>query len=425
MSRRLAIVGAGWAGLAAAVAATRRGHAVTVFEAARVPGGRARTVPVTLPDGRTALLDNGQHILIGAYVETLRLMEAVGVDPHAALLRMPLVLRDPQGHGLALPAWPAPWDAIAGILRARGWSWGDRLGLVRASLGWQLRGFRCAPELTVAELTAGLGARVREDLIDPLCVSALNTPAQRASAQVFLRVLRDALFGEGHRDWGGSNLLLPRQDLGRVFPEAAVGWLQRQGAQVRIGRRVQRIVSTGDGGWNVDAEAFDAVVLAAPSLEAARLVAESGVPAADWVEAARALEYEAIATVYAHGGPRLPEAMLALHTGPGAPAQVVFDRGQLGGPEGLLAFVVSASAREKELLQAEVVAQAASLGWTVQPLQTVVEKRATFACVPGIRRPPAAIAPGLWACGDYVEGPYPATLEGAVRSGVGVVERVA
>jgi squalene-associated FAD-dependent desaturase len=421
--RRLAIVGAGWAGLAAAVAATQGGHTVTVFEAARSLGGRARTVPIALPDGRTALLDNGQHILIGAYVETLRLMEAVGVDPAAAFLRLPLVLRDPQGHGLALPAWPAPWDAIAGILRARGWSWGDRLGLLRAAIGWQLRGFRCPPEWTVAELTRGLGARVREQLIDPLCISALNTPAARASAQVFLRVLRDSLFGEGHRDWGGSNLLLPRQDLGRVFPEAAAAWLRARGADVRVGQRVQRIAPAQDG-WEVDGEPFDAVVLAAPSLEAARLVADSGVAAAAWLDAARSLRFEAIATVYAHGGPRLPQPMLALHTGPGAPAQIVFDRGQLGGPEGLLAFVVSASARERDALQAEVLAQAAALGWAVQPLQTVVEKRATFACVPGIRRPPAAIAPGLWACGDYVEGPYPATLEGAVRSGLAVAAQM-
>jgi hydroxysqualene dehydroxylase len=340
------------------------------------------------------------------------------------LLRLPLVLRDPQGHGLALPAWPAPWDAIVGILRARGWSWGDRFGLLQAAIGWQLRGFRCAPEMTVAELTRALGARVREDLIDPLCVSALNTPASRASAQVFLRVLRDSLFGEGHRDWGGSNLLLPRQDLGQVFPEAAAGWLREHGAEVRVGRRVQRVLPAPQG-WNVDGEVFDAVVLAVPSLEAARLVDESGVGAAGWIDAARSLQFEAIATVYAHGGPRLPQPMLALHTGPGEPAQIVFDRGQLGGPEGLLAFVVSASAREKDVLEAQVLAQAAALGWHVRPLQTVVEKRATFACVPGIRRPPAAIAPGLWACGDYVEGPYPATLEGAVRSGVGVAAHIA
>ena len=424
MSRlRVAVVGAGWAGLAAAVAATQDGHAVTLLEAARTPGGRARALPVTLPDGETALLDNGQHILVGAYVETLGLMETVGVAPHAALLRLPLVLRDAHGDGLALPAWPAPWDALAGIVGARGWSWADRWSLLRAAAGWQRAGFRCDPGLSVADLTHDLSPRVRESMIDPLCVAALNTPAERASGEVFLRVLRDALFGRGHRGWGGSNLLLPRQDLGSVFPHEACAWLAAHGAGLRIGRRVQSLRPAA-AGWDVDGESFDAVVIATPAGEAARLVEDSGVAAADWLAAARALDFEAIATVYVTGGPKLPLPMLALHTGPDAPAQFVFDRGQLGGPPGLLAFVASASAREKEALQAQVLAQAAGLGWQVQPLQTIVEKRATFACVPGLRRPPPAIAPGLWACGDYIEGPYPATLEGAVRSGLGAARRL-
>jgi predicted NAD/FAD-dependent oxidoreductase len=102
----------------------------------------------------------------------------------------------------------------------------------------------------------------------------------------------------------------------------------------------------------------------------------------------------------------------------------VFDRGQLGGPTGLLAFVVSASTEARDVLQGQVLQQACSqLGHLLQgappeALQTVVEKRATFACTPGLRRPAQSVAPGLLACGDYVDGPYPATLEGAVRSGV-------
>ena len=414
MKRRVAIVGAGWAGLAAAVAASRDGHAVTVFEAARSVGGRARTVPVTMPDGSTLRLDNGQHILIGAYVDTLTLMETIGVVPHDVLLRLPLTLHDPQGQGIALPSWPAPLDAFAGIVTARGWTWGDRLSLLRAAVAWQRAGFRCAPEFTVAQLADRVSPRVRAGLIEPLCVSALNTPAERASGQVFLRVLHDALFGRGHRGWGGSNLLLPRQDLGRLLPEAAAHWLEQHGVTVQAGRRVQAL-ERADAGWRVDGEAFDRVVLACPSLEAARLV-EAFAP--DWAATARAMQFEAITTVYASGGPRLPLPMLALASGPGAPAQFVFDRSQLRGPHGLLAFVVSASAREREQVELEVVAQAATLGWHVQPVQTVVEKRATFACVPGLQRPAIPVAPHLFACGDYVEGPYPATLEGAVRAGL-------
>lgn len=423
MKGRVAIVGAGWGGLAAAVAAAQRGHAVTLFEAARTPGGRARTLSLSLPDGRTALVDNGQHILIAAYADTLRLMEQVGVDPQQALLRLPLVLRDPQGRGIGLPAWPAPLDAAAGILAARGWSLGDKLSLLRTAAAWRRAGFRCPPECSVGELTRSLAPRVRSELIDPLCVAALNTPTERASGQVFLRVVRDALFGRGHRGWGGSNLLLPRQDLGRVFPQAAAQWLRGHGAELRIGARVQALQRAGDG-WLLDGEPFAQVVLATPSTEAARLVAGSGIAADDWVADAQALAFEAIATVYATGGPRLPLPMLALRPGPGAPAQFVFDRGQLGGPDGLLAFVVSASPRGKDDIEREVLAQAAALGWTLRPLQTVVEKRATFACLPGLRRPPADIAAGLWACGDYVEGPYPATLEGAVRTGLAVAERL-
>ena len=423
MARRVAIIGGGWAGLAAAVRCVEQGHAVTLFEAARTLGGRARTLPVQLPDGSTALLDNGQHILIGAYRETLRLMEKVGVRPEDVLLRLPLVLQDTDGNGIALPSWPAPWDAAAGILSARGWGWRDKLSLLRASLGWQIAGFRCPSDASVADLTRTLTPRVRNDLIEPLCVAALNTPAGRSSGQVFLRVLKDSLFGQGHGPWGGSNLLLPRQDLGRLFPDAARTWLVARGADVRVGQRAHALQRHG-GGWQVDGEAFDAVLLAAPPTDAARLVEGSGADAAAWLERTRGLAYEAIATVYVSGGPRLPLPLLALRSGPEAPAQFVFDRHQLGGPAGLLAFVVSASAADKQQVEQQVLRQAAALGWRLQPLQTVVEKRATFACVPGLQRPPMAIARGLLACGDYVEGPYPATLEGAVRSALAAADQL-
>ena len=108
---------------------------------------------------------------------------------------------------------------------------------------------------------------------------------------------------------------------------------------------------------------------------------------------------------------------------PQQPAQFVFDRGQLGGPAGLLAFVISTSEGTRADIEALVIAQAkAQLGLDLQPLQTVVEKRATFACTPGLVRPGKLVAPGLYACGDYIDGPYPATLEGAVRSGMAVAQ---
>ena len=432
---KIAIIGAGWAGMAAAVAATQAGHHAIVFEAAHALGGRARALQGTLPDGTPVMLDNGQHILIGAYSDTLRLMRLVGVKPDTALLSQPMTLLFPDNKGLRFPAWPTPLDALAGILSAQGWTLTDKLSLLRVATGWQWQGFQCDPHASVAQLCQRVSPRVMAELIDPLCVSALNTPAERASATVFLRVLKDALFGAQ----GGSRLLLPRVDLSALFPAAAAHWLARQGGQVQLGRRVQAIAQQGTQ-WRVQDQVFDAVLLATGASESARALDGLAQAATDsiakkilqWTAITRTLQFESIATVYAWApGARLAHPMLTLRSNASqdpaaaAPAQFVFDRGQLDGPAGLLAFVVSASTGDRDTLQTQVLAQACrQLGLTLQPIQTVVEKRATFACTPGLRRPPLQIAPGLFACGDYVEGPYPATLEGAVRSGLAAVAAI-
>ena len=433
--QKVAVIGAGWAGMAAAIAHRQAGRQVTVFEAARTVGGRARAVPGVLPNGTAATLDNGQHILIGAYTESLRLMRLVGVDPTTALLRLRLTLQFPDGQGLQLPDLAPPLDALLGIVRAKGWGWQDKVALLRTATAWQLRGFRCAPHTSVADLCAPLTPRLMAEFIDPLCVSALNTPAREASGQVFLRVLQDSLFSGR----GGSNLLLPRTDLGALFPEAAMRWLVQQGGQVVTGQRIQRLVPLPRGRWqpagtggaaqgSEATDAFDHITLACPSWEAARLVdglaSTAGLAAAArWSATANALRFEAITTVYAHArGARLPLPMLALRNTAEHPAQFVFDRGQLDGQQGLLAFVVSASDGDRALIEQQVLQQAvAQLGLPgLRPVQTVVEKRATFACTPGLQRPAMQVLPGLTACGDYVDGPYPATLEGAVLSGTAV-----
>lgn len=425
---RVAVIGGGWAGLAAAVAAVQAGHDVTLLDAARTLGGRARALPVDLSDGSTLLLDNGQHILIGAYTDCLNLMTTVGVNPEQALLRLPLAMRFADGTGLQWPDIAPPWDAALGILRARAWSWRERLALLGRAHRWQRQRFTCAAEVSVTALCTGLPPRLLSEFIEPLCIAALNTPPSQASGQVFLRVLRDSLFS----GLGGSNLLIPRVDLGALLPDAAARWLRAHGAVVCAGTRVQELQAAtsanGERQWSVNAARFDRVLLATASTEAARLVSrcaetapiELTVPLCDWAASAQALRFEAITTVYALSpGTRLSAPMLALRSGPEHPAQFVFDRGQLGGPAGLLAFVASTSQGERAQIEQQVLAQAkAELGLEgLQAVQTVVEKRATFACTPGLLRPGRAVAPGLLACGDYIEGPYPGTLEGAVRSG--------
>ena len=426
---RVAVVGGGWAGLAAAIGATQAGQQVTLFEAAHQWGGRARALPCRLSDGSEVTLDNGQHILIGAYSETLALMRQVGVNPDATLHRLPLSMLFPDGEGLRLPDWPMPFDVLAGILGARGWSLADKWSLLRTTSRWQLNGFQCAASQSVAEICTGLAPTVMQSLIEPLCVSALNIPPERASGQVFLRVLKDSLLGGK----GSSNLLLPSTDLSSLFPYAAVDWLDKHGATLHLGQRVENLAH--EGSWQVNEQSFDSVIWATSSTVASQIMAKATGPEATvramraWSTQAASLRFENIATVYAEAGDlRLPHPMLALRSSATCPAQFVFDRGQLGGPSGLLAFVVSASVGERATLQQQVLQQARTQlaeflkNREILPVTTVVEKRATFACTPDLRRPDQHIAEGLLACGDYVAGPYPATIEGAVRSGLAAAQ---
>lgn len=447
--KKVCVVGAGWAGLAAAIGATQGGHHVTVLEAARTLGGRARTlapeVTHPVPYGAVAALDNGQHILIGAYREALKLMRLVGIDPETHLLRLPLALLQPDGTGLCLPDWPQPWNLLAGVLRAKGWSWGDKWSLMKAIRRWQRGHFQCSAAASVADICVGIRPQVMDSFISPLCVSALNTPVQDASGQVFLTVLGDTLKAltpnrtqaeaaphAEMRHAAGSDLLLPTTDLSALFPDAAARWLEAHGAELRRGVRAPS-PRWQAGLWYVGDEAFDTVVWATSPAHAVQALSEYaphapknlGIYLERWLRPAQKLQFASIATVYAHAeGLVLPQAMLALPSSPKAPAQFVVDRGQLGGPTGLMAFVVSAATGDTETTQALVLAQAQRelepwlQGRPFVSVQTVVEKRATLACKPRQVRPPQRIAPGLLACGDYLYAPYPSTLEGAVRSGL-------
>jgi hypothetical protein len=243
---------------------------------------------------------------------------------------------------------------------------------------------------------------------------------------VFLRVLHDALFSGA----GSADLMLPRLGLSALFPDAARSWLLRHGAVLRMQHRVGTLQPHA-GGWHIDGEPFERVVLAATPVEAARLCAAF---APHWSSAALALRFEPILTAYLHSaGARLPEPMLTLGPATPGPAQFVFDRGQLGDAAGLLAFVVSVAQPWVDLGMAPttqaIIAQARAalgphLGGALEPVQLLIEKRATFRCTAALQRPAAAIAPGLSCAADYVAGPYPATLEGAVRAGVQAVRHL-
>jgi len=416
--RRVAVVGAGYAGIAAAVSLVQGGAAVTLFDANRTAGGRARRV-----EYRGAVLDNGQHILLGAYRRTLALMHAVGV-PVNAVRRESLAIHYPGLLEFAAPRLPAPLHLAAALAFAHGLGFMERSAAF--AFAFALR--RAEAAAREGETVAGLLQRhaqpetLRRLVWEPLCVAALNTPADRADARVFARVLRDALM-RGRED---SELVLPAFDLSSLLPDPAISWLGERGAEIVLGGRILSLareaaqwrLSLSDG-----ARAFDAVVCATAPHEAASLLGT--VPTlAPLAARISAIAHEPITTVYLQydARVRLPFPMTGLD---GGHAQWLFDREALGGPRGLVAAVISASraqaALDHDVLATAVHREVERLGGTLDPprwTKVITEKRATFACVPGAYRPPADTgAPGLVLAGDYTEGPYPATLEAAVQSG--------
>lgn len=431
--RNVAVIGAGWAGCAAAVALIRSGHQVTVFEAARIPGGRARAVEI---DGNT--LDNGQHILLGAYSETLRLMKIVGVDERQALLRLPLQMRYPAGgNGMDFIAarLPAPFHLLAALWRSSGLQRQDKLALTRFSSAARWMGWRLNDDCSVAELLQRFDQT--ESLIrlmwQPLCVAALNTPIERASAQVFLAVLRDS-FGAGR---AASDMLIPRTSLSALLPQPTLAFITAHGGTVRLGASVNKIVGNG-GRWTVHSSAdagsghvpadFDALIIATAPFAAAKLL--QGLADIDQITA---LGYEPITTCYLQYAAeiRLTQPFFALEENPaqGNFGQFVFDRGQLDARQsGLLAVVISTSGaamtsghENLATAAAQQLATALRMSALRTPLwsQVISEKRATFSCTPALIRPANQTATaGLLLAGDYTASEYPATIEGAVRSGL-------
>jgi hydroxysqualene dehydroxylase len=416
---RVAIIGAGYAGLAAAVELSRHNVAVTVFEAGPTLGGRARGIT-----HRGVTLDNGQHLLIGAYRETLRLMNAVGcAETGLKRLRLRLVTLD-RFELVAAPL-PAPFNLFIGLIRARGLSVTERLRAIRFMTAMRLARFRLAQDITVIQL---LNAHSQSDALTrylwgPLCVAALNTPIASASAQIFLNVLRDGLAQSA----AASDLLLPCTDLSSLFPRHAAAFLAARGSEVRTLTTVTS-VEAADGQFVLRGRQLTQrathVICAVGAHQLSGLQAPAGALATA-LQAVAGHRYEPICTIYLQysRSVSLPFPMLALDGGLG---QWLFDHEALNGNRGLIAAVISASGPHQDMsntvlierVSNEIGAHFPQFG-RPQWAKVISEKFATFACVPGLPRPPQqTLLPGFFLAGDYTSGDYPATLEGAVRSGV-------
>lgn len=406
--------------MAAAVALAESGLEVTVFESAKQPGGRARGV---LHGGTQ--LDNGQHILLGCYRQTLNLIEKVGGNVEDDFLRTPLQLDLNKRFSLKAPRLPAPLHLLAALLGARGIGMKDRIDAISFMSHLKSIHFRLDADIAVIDLLAfhNQSRRLIEHLWEPLCIAALNTPMEIASAQLFLNVIRDA-FSRSRED---SDMLLPRIDFTQLFPRRAASYLESRGGRVFTSCGVESIeplenaikVVSKNGG-----EEFSHVICATSPTVAAKLLGR--IPGLQ--ETARqidALQHQPIYTVYLQypHSVSLPHPMLGLYR---RCSQWLFDKGEISGQHGLIASVISAEGLHQELSHEELAEKVAfeiseEFGIRELPLwhKVIAEKRATFACTPNLSRPGQQTSlPRFFLAGDYTKGDYPATLEGAVQSGL-------
>jgi squalene-associated FAD-dependent desaturase len=416
---RVAVIGGGYAGMAAAAELASRDIPVTVFETARTLGGRARRVEIN-----GVALDNGLHILIGAYRETLRLIELTRRPQEApGLVRLPLELIVHPHFRLRATRLPAPMHLAAALICARGLGLADRMKAAAFIAAMRRERFRLGTDISVERL---LGFHrqppaVTRFLWNPLCISALNTQPNVASAQIFLNVLRDSFYGAR----ADSDLLLPAMDFSALFPERAAAFLGLHGGGVQLSVTVESVRRTSDG-FELETQdgRFSHVILAVSPYRLSTLIAPHS-ELAEINALVQAFSYQPIYSVFLQypPGSRLPFSMGGIEA---TYSQWLFDRGRLCGQDGLIGVVISAAGAHQELEQdelarrvhAELSAHFPGLGeprWQ----RVIAEKRATFTCSVGLRRPANRTPiPRLFLAGDYTASDHPATLESAVRSGV-------
>lgn len=425
-TRPVIIVGGGWAGIAAAIELSRHDIPVLLLESAKQVGGRARSVNV-----QGLHVDNGQHLLLGAYESTLGLLRTIGVAEETVFQREALNLHWLQPGGkrvhIKAPKLPAPLHLAWALLRANGLSLKDRFAALSFSRAMQKNNFEIAEDLSVLTLLQQYNQSplLITSIWEPLCLSALNTHTHEASAQVFLRALGDA-FRFARQD---SDLLLTCRELGAILPQPAMDYIETRGGNIHLGQRVTDLLITDETiqGVQLGEEQVNTsqVILATPHTTSQRLMQNHASLKAISSQLLH-LDDRPICTIYLQypNGTQLDPAMQGtLNT----LSQWIFDR-RIYGQDGLMAVVISADgphmAWDNDSLCAKIEQELAALfpHWA-KPLsrQVIREKRATFASTININRyRPAAQTPvkGLWLAGDYTDVGLPATLEGAVRSGL-------
>jgi squalene-associated FAD-dependent desaturase len=439
---RVAVVGGGWAGLAAAIALQERRHEVTLLERRGVLGGRATSYR-DASSGED--VDNGTHLMVGAYHDTLDLVRRAGASElllEQKNLRIDWV--DEKGlTSLDCPPLAAPLHLLAGLLSLRV-PWSVRFQALR--FGLAVRFGRPPVGLTLAEYFSrtGQGEAARRLLWDPLALAILNESPDCAAAVLFHRVYREAFLAD-HR---ASRLVFLRRGWG-VLAERLAEYFEGRGGRLRRRGLASAVVVEGDRTVGIrcvqrpptreeiragrpsvtETITADAVVLAVPWHAVSELLPDSLRAVEPFASASRLRPSPIVSIEVWLDRVVLDRAMVGLRD---EEVEWVFDKGRLYGREGPpqhLAFIVSAAARSAPRRNEELVGAAeralrrffpAMAGAMVVRSLVMREPAATFASDPEaetLRPAPSTPVAGLYLAGDWTATGLPATIEGAVRSG--------
>jgi squalene-associated FAD-dependent desaturase len=437
----VAVIGGGCAGLSTAANLVDEGYEVTIFEASSQFGGRARMVMVENNQEMT-MLDNGQHIMLGAYHDTLELLNRVGVNESDAFIRTSLhmhMLSPLINNPFRLkvnPKHSAPYHLLFALLKAEGLSFTERLRAVRMMHAVKKQKFQLLSDQPLADLLAEYkqSPRIIKVLWEPLCLAALNTPISIASAQIFLYVLRDSFNG----DKTNSDFLLPKLDLSQVIANPLSQYVYENGGHLKLSSRVRSIeVELNQDGldhFKVETKTgyqhFSHVVMAVSPARLDKLLAKMP-KLSNTAYQLQKMQSQPIYTVYIQYPKEveLPEMMTGMTD---SISQWIFDRGLLCKQKGLIAVIISGEGLHQSMTQDELALEVINELYQAfndlpKPLwyKVIAEKRATFSCNSNMTRPThKTMQPRLFLAGDYTYADYPATIEGAIRSGFACAELV-
>ncbi len=401
------VVGAGLAGLSAAVELTSAGHAVRLYEAGPAAGGRCRSYFDKALETR---IDNGNHLLLSGNAAAMAYLERIGsrdtmIGPASAVFPF-MDLSTGERWTVAPSSGKVPWWVLDRHRRVPGSKLLDYFGLIRLRFG--------GAGATVAQSLGGTGLYQR--LLEPLAISALNTPPDSALSKLMWAVVEGSLLKGGE----ACVPLVPRDGLSESFIDPAVAWLEQRGGSLRTGCRIAGFELSGrsvtglrgpDGVLPV--AAGEQVVLAVPAWVAGDLLPELPVPDA----------FESIFNIHYRVAAARGEAGFVGLVG--GTAEWIFVR-----PE-IVSITISAANRLQEqasdVLAEQVwgeVCQVLGLSGAMPPVRMVREKRATFAATahnearrPGPRPRNFGCPDNVVLAGDWTATGLPATIEGAIRSG--------